>query len=205
MIIWIHGLGCTDQRGSSQLAGCFCDAKLVCKTNRAASGVSSGSEDAPKSAIGLQKSLCGSTTIADRGTFASLNCQRSGAASFPVGIGSLSPQLTAFFTSAPILAPSATFNSVSAKATGHMAPSSRFASCWKPNAVRSRVAGNFTDLDRAAGRTLTGDRQRRVVVVGQDDPEADDALPGFDVVQRYSNPSAGRTNWTRDNSNGNSG
>src|SRR5580698_7787525 len=43
------------------------------------------------------------------------------------------PQLTAFFTSAPILASSAAVNSVSAKAVGHMAPSSRFASCMKPN------------------------------------------------------------------------
>src|SRR6202521_31320 len=45
----------------------------------------------------------------------------------------LSPQLTAFFTSAPILASSAAVNSVSAKATGHTAPSSRFAASLKPN------------------------------------------------------------------------
>jgi hypothetical protein len=44
-----------------------------------------------------------------------------------------SPQLTAFFTSAPILASSAAVNSVSAKEVGHMAPSSRFASSLKPN------------------------------------------------------------------------
>src|SRR5229473_5716699 len=44
-----------------------------------------------------------------------------------------SPQFTAFFTSAPILASSAAVNSFSAKAVGHMAPSSRFASCMKPN------------------------------------------------------------------------
>src|SRR4029077_20643419 len=50
-----------------------------------------------------------------------------------VAIGLLSPQLTAFFTSAPILASSAAVNSFSAKAVGHMAPSSRFASCMKPN------------------------------------------------------------------------
>ena len=43
------------------------------------------------------------------------------------------PQLTAFFTSAPIRASSAAVNSISAKAVGHMAPSSRFASCRKPN------------------------------------------------------------------------
>src|SRR5712691_7150909 len=43
------------------------------------------------------------------------------------------PQLTAFFTSAPILASSAAVNSFSAKAVGHRAPSSRFASCMKPN------------------------------------------------------------------------
>src|SRR5450759_2726534 len=47
--------------------------------------------------------------------------------------GELSPQLTAFFTSAPILASSAAVNSVSAKATGHTAPSSRFAASLKPN------------------------------------------------------------------------
>ena len=42
-------------------------------------------------------------------------------------------QLTAFFTNSPILASSAAVNSFSAKAVGHMAPSSRFASCWKPS------------------------------------------------------------------------
>src|SRR5688572_7984034 len=44
-----------------------------------------------------------------------------------------SPQLTAFFTSAAILASSAAVNSFSAKEVGHMAPSSRFASSLKPN------------------------------------------------------------------------
>src|SRR5713101_5512072 len=43
------------------------------------------------------------------------------------------PQLTAFFTSAPILASSAEVNSFSAKATGHRAPLSRFAASLKPN------------------------------------------------------------------------
>src|SRR5947208_7129454 len=47
--------------------------------------------------------------------------------------GELGPQLTAFFTSAPILASSAAVNSFSAKATGHIAPSSRFAPSLKPN------------------------------------------------------------------------
>jgi len=47
--------------------------------------------------------------------------------------GGLSPQLTALFTSAPILASSAAVNSVRAKAVGRMAPSSRFASSLKPN------------------------------------------------------------------------
>src|SRR5207249_7074744 len=42
-------------------------------------------------------------------------------------------QLTAFFTSAPILASSAAVNSFSAKAVGHMAPSPRFALSLKPN------------------------------------------------------------------------
>src|SRR2546427_787596 len=45
----------------------------------------------------------------------------------------LSPQLTAFFTSAPILASSAAVNSFSAKEVGHMAPSSRFALSLKPS------------------------------------------------------------------------
>src|SRR5207249_9835583 len=47
--------------------------------------------------------------------------------------GDLSPQLTAFFTSALILASSVGVNSFSAKATGHMGPSSRFAASLKPN------------------------------------------------------------------------
>ena len=46
--------------------------------------------------------------------------------------GLLSPQLTAFFTSAAILDSAAAVNSTSAKAVGHMAPSSRFAACMKP-------------------------------------------------------------------------
>src|SRR5437773_8411933 len=45
----------------------------------------------------------------------------------------IGPQLTAFFTSAPILASSAAVNSFSAKATGHIAPSSRFAASLKPS------------------------------------------------------------------------
>jgi Phosphotransferase enzyme family len=48
------------------------------------------------------------------------------------GVDLLSPQRTAFFTSAAILASSAAVNSVSAKAVGHMAPSSRFATSLKP-------------------------------------------------------------------------
>jgi hypothetical protein len=45
----------------------------------------------------------------------------------------LSPQLTAFFTSAPILASPAAVNSVRAKEVGHMVPSSRFALSLKPS------------------------------------------------------------------------
>jgi hypothetical protein len=45
----------------------------------------------------------------------------------------LSPQLTACFTSAAILASSAAVSSVSAKAVGHMVPWSRLASALKPN------------------------------------------------------------------------
>ena len=47
--------------------------------------------------------------------------------------GLLGPQLTAFFTSAPILASSAAVSFFSAKEVGHMLPSSRFASALKPN------------------------------------------------------------------------
>src|SRR3989442_13584184 len=47
----------------------------------------------------------------------------------------VSAQLTAFFTSAPILASSAAVNSFSAKAVGHRAPSSRFASSLKPSVM----------------------------------------------------------------------
>jgi hypothetical protein len=47
--------------------------------------------------------------------------------------GELGPQLTAFFTSAPIFASSAAVNPFSAKATGHRASSSRFAASLKPN------------------------------------------------------------------------
>src|SRR5437016_12561371 len=47
--------------------------------------------------------------------------------------GGLRPQLTAFFTSAPILASSAAVNPFSAKAVGHRAPSSRFALSLKPS------------------------------------------------------------------------
>src|SRR5213083_2152119 len=50
-----------------------------------------------------------------------------------LNIKPINTQLTAFFTSAPILASSAAVNSFSAKAVGHMAPSSRFASSLKPN------------------------------------------------------------------------
>src|SRR5487761_143862 len=45
----------------------------------------------------------------------------------------LHPQLTAFFTSAAILASSTAVSLISAKAVGHMSPSSRFASSLKPN------------------------------------------------------------------------
>src|SRR5215218_6910280 len=45
----------------------------------------------------------------------------------------LGSELTALFTSAPILASSVAVNSFSAKEVGHMAPSPRFASSLKPN------------------------------------------------------------------------
>src|SRR5262245_65068164 len=47
----------------------------------------------------------------------------------------ISPQFTAFFTSALILASSLAVNCFSAKAVGHIAPSSRFALSLKPNAA----------------------------------------------------------------------
>ena len=43
------------------------------------------------------------------------------------------PQLTAFFTSAAIRASASGVSSTRAKAVGHIAPSSRLASGWKPN------------------------------------------------------------------------
>src|SRR4030042_2194312 len=53
-------------------------------------------------------------------------------------------QLTAFFTSAPILASSAAVKSFNAKEVGHIAPSSRFASSLKPNVAY--LALNFCAL-----------------------------------------------------------
>ena len=47
--------------------------------------------------------------------------------------GGLAPHLTAFFTSAPILASSAAVSAFNAKAVGHRAPSSRFAVSLKPS------------------------------------------------------------------------
>src|SRR5688500_12139495 len=58
--------------------------------------------------------------------------------------GEFGPQLTAFFTSAPILASSSAVNSVSAKEVGHMAPSSRFATSLKPNVA-------YLELNLSAG------------------------------------------------------
>src|SRR3989304_337947 len=56
----------------------------------------------------------------------------------------ISPQLTAFFTSALILASSVAVNSFNEKATGHMLPSSRFALSW----LKPKVA--YLDLNFAA-------------------------------------------------------
>jgi hypothetical protein len=58
--------------------------------------------------------------------------------------GELRPQLTAFFTSAPIVASSVAVSSFSAKAVGHMLPSSRFAAALKPNVA-------YLSLNLAAG------------------------------------------------------
>ena len=65
-------------------------------------------------------------SVSRRGASPKPSCQR--------GIGrSKAPQLTAFFTSPLILASSVAVNSFSAKATGHRAPSSRFAASLKPS------------------------------------------------------------------------
>src|SRR5713226_7553238 len=45
----------------------------------------------------------------------------------------------------------------------------------------SGVAGQFADLDHVPGGTLAGDGHGCVVVVGLDDPEADDDFLGFDI------------------------
>src|SRR5512134_2322928 len=58
--------------------------------------------------------------------------------------GGIRPQLTAFFTSAPIFASSAAVNFVSAKEVGHMAPSSRLAVSLKPNVA-------YLELNFSAG------------------------------------------------------
>ena len=60
-------------------------------------------------------------------------CHSPEAASDPGGRRKLNPQLTAFFTSAPIFASSAAVSSFSAKAVGHMWPSSSFALSLKPS------------------------------------------------------------------------
>jgi hypothetical protein len=56
----------------------------------------------------------------------------------------LTPQRTAFFTSALIFFSSAAVNIVSAKEVGHMLPSSRFASSSKPNVAYLEL--NFSAL-----------------------------------------------------------
>jgi hypothetical protein len=62
-----------------------------------------------------------------------LDLVASGVAAHVNLVCDLGPQLTAFFTSAAILASSVAVNSVSAKEVGHMAPLSRFAASLKPN------------------------------------------------------------------------
>jgi hypothetical protein len=57
---------------------------------------------------------------------------------------------TAFFTGALIFASSAAVNSFSAKATGHMAPWSRFAASLKPNVAY--LVLNFDALLRPVPR-----------------------------------------------------
>src|SRR5512132_3327740 len=56
----------------------------------------------------------------------------------------ISPQRTAFFTSAAIFFSSAAVNFVSAKEVGHMLPSSRFAASSKPNVAY--LEPNFSAL-----------------------------------------------------------
>ena len=76
---------------------------------------------------------CGPCEWLGSGTAPGDECQRDGDAAQDGASGEISPQLTAFFTSALILASSVAVNSFSAKEVGHMAPSSRFAVSLKPN------------------------------------------------------------------------
>ena len=61
-------------------------------------------------------------------------------------VAGLGSQLTAFFTSAPILASPAAVNSVRAKEVGHMAPSSRFALSLKPSVAPVHRCDLLVDL-----------------------------------------------------------
>jgi hypothetical protein len=67
----------------------------------------------------------------------------------PTGIFRSGP--TALVTSSPILAPSAAVTSIRAKATGHMAPSSRFGWSLKPSVASG--GGRRSARGRAAGAT----------------------------------------------------
>lgn len=93
---------------------------------------------APSAAWGPSQSKRGGK-YAPPAHWPSASC-RAGAARIgveqPVGHGRVAEfghQLTALFTSAPILASSTSVNSVSAKAVDHMSPSSRLAVSLKPN------------------------------------------------------------------------
>lgn len=78
--------------------------------------------------------LTGSGPIANpTGAFTQLDVKATDSTGKPVVGIEISPQLTAFFTSAIIFVSSVAVNCFSAKATGHMEPSSRFATSLKPN------------------------------------------------------------------------
>src|SRR6266516_6116020 len=70
-------------------------------------------------------------------------------------------QLSAFFTSAPILASSAAVNSFSAKATGHTAPSSRFALSHSRTADYRGIPTVTFTIPPLAGVGLTEAEARR--------------------------------------------
>ena len=99
-----------------------------------------GGATRPRSAVpsGTESSMWGRSAAADRGRVrqagtASVARRNSGARGDEPSAPSKHRQLTAFFTSLPIVVSSAAVSFLSANEVGHMAPPSRFASSLKPN------------------------------------------------------------------------